>query len=78
MARGTVDSFDSREGYGRIILDQTSDSFFVHESSLCDPAHLPLKKGQTVYFEIHEGAHGRQAIDVRPVTLKDNGAPSKC
>lgn len=74
MPRGQVESFDAEKGYGQLRQDQTGELLFVHESVLKDTSALPLKAGQVVYFEILDGAHGRQAIDVRPAAGKDAAA----
>ena len=67
MARGTVISFDSSKGYGTIRPDQTETELFVHEISVTVRNNPALTVGQVVYFEILNGAHGRQAIEVRPI-----------
>lgn len=74
MPRGQVESFETGKGYGQLRQDQTGELLFVHESALCDDSALPLKAGQVVYFEILDGKHGRQAIDVRPVAAKEPAA----
>ena len=69
MARGTVSIFNTEKGYGKILPDQSKTELFVHESSVTTHATPALQKGQTVYFEILNGSHGPQAIEVRPVQL---------
>lgn len=65
MPRGSVEWFDAKEGFGLIRQDQTGEELFVHESAVVSETALPLKPKQVVYFEILDGDHGRQAIDVR-------------
>ena len=67
MARGTVSNFNPDKGYGGIRLDQSETEFFVHESAVTVQATPLLTEGQVVYFEILEGPHGHQAIEVRPI-----------
>ncbi len=71
MPRGQVESFDAGKGYGQLRQDQTGELLFVHESALCDGDVRTLKDGQVVYFEVLDGAHGRQAIDVRLAAGKE-------
>lgn len=68
MPRGKIEWFDSVKGEGEIRQDLSGDILFVHESAAKEEAFLPLKANQIVYFEILDGKHGRQAVDVRPVT----------
>lgn len=65
MPRGKVASFDAGTGVGEIRQDLSGDVLFVHESAVQEEAFLPLKPDQVVYFEILDGPHGRQAVDVR-------------
>jgi cold shock CspA family protein len=71
MPRGRVESFDAARGYGAVRQDQTEDLLFVHESALSAPDVLPLKAGAVVYFEVLDGEHGRQAVDVRVVSPRE-------
>jgi CspA family cold shock protein len=66
MARGTVSKFNAKDGYGFIRPDKTQEEIFVHGSSVTSGNTPPLSLGQTVYFEILNGPHGRQAVEVRP------------
>lgn len=74
MARGTVIAFDSTKGYGTIRPDQSEDELFVHDISVTVRKTPILTAGQVVYFEILNGAHGRQAIEVRPIQATPPGA----
>jgi cold shock protein len=67
MARGTVSSFDAEKGYGSIRPDQSEEELFVHESSVTVNAKPALIVEQVVYFEVLDGPHGRQAVEVRPI-----------
>jgi len=71
MPRGSVEWFDAQKGYGQLRQDQTGGALFVHESAVCDGDVQTLKAGQVVYFEVLDGAHGRQAIDVRLAAGKE-------
>ncbi len=80
MARGTVTTFDSNKGYGTIRPDQSQDELFVHEISVTVRNTPALTVGQVVYFEVLNGAHGRQAIEVRPIQARPtahSSAPSE-
>ncbi len=70
MARGTVISFDPGKGHGKIRPDQSEDELFVHEISVTVRDTPALREGQVVYFEILNGEHGRQAIEVRPIQAR--------
>jgi len=65
MPRGKVEWFDAKKGVGEIRQDLSGDVLFVHESAVQEEAVLPLKADQVVYFEILDGGHGHQAVDVR-------------
>lgn len=74
MPRGQVESFDAGKGYGQLRQDQTGEILFVHEGALNGRDVRTLKAGQVVYFEVLDGVHGRQAIDVRLAAGKDTAA----
>lgn len=65
MPRGKVAWFDSEKGIGEILADLTNAVLFVQESAMQEESSLPLKAEQVVYFEILDGAHGKQAVEVR-------------
>ncbi|MBT3191385.1 MAG: cold-shock protein [Verrucomicrobia bacterium] len=70
MARGTVSRFDPEKGYGSISPDKRDTELFVHESSVTVRNIPLLTVGQVVYFEVLDGPHGPQAVEVRPITRK--------
>jgi cold shock CspA family protein len=67
MARGTVNAFDPDKGYGSIVPDKSKTELFVHESSVTTQDDPRLSVDQVVYFEVLDGKHGQQAIEVRPI-----------
>lgn len=67
MPRGTVVWFDADKGIGEIRQDLTNEVLFVQESAVQEESFLPLKAEQTIYFEVLDGAHGKQAVEVRAV-----------
>ncbi|WP_257161632.1 cold-shock protein [Corynebacterium cystitidis] len=65
MAQGTVKWFNGDKGYGFIAPDDGSDDLFVHFSEIQGGGYRNLEDGQTVEFEVGEGAKGPQAQRVR-------------
>ncbi|WP_257159152.1 cold-shock protein [Corynebacterium cystitidis] len=65
MAQGTVKWFNGDKGYGFIAPDDGSDDLFVHFSEIQGGGYRNLEDGQTVEFEVGEGAKGPQAQQVR-------------
>ena len=76
MPRGKVERFDAIKGTGAIRQDLSGEVLFVHESAVQGEELLPLKAEQIVYFEILDGAHGRQAVDVRLAAGKAEASPA--
>jgi CspA family cold shock protein len=71
MAVGKVRWFSGPLGYGFIERDD-GKSFFVHYTALHEHDPQPIRTGEQVEFEIHEGLQGPQATHVNRVV----GAPS--
>lgn len=63
MAKGTVKWFNSQKGYG-FITDESGKDVFVHYSGLNMDGYKTLDEGQSVEFDVTEGAKGPQATNV--------------
>jgi CspA family cold shock protein len=60
---GKVKWFSAEKGYG-FIEREGGDDIFVHFSAIVDEGFKTLNEGQSVEFEIVEGARGPQAANV--------------
>jgi CspA family cold shock protein len=60
---GTVKWFNDRKGFGFIRVDEDQD-VFVHYSALQGEGFKTLKEGESVEFDLVEGAKGPQASNV--------------
>ncbi|EXJ22610.1 Cold shock protein CspG [Alkalibacterium sp. AK22] len=63
MTKGTVKWFNNQKGYGFIQYGDEED-VFVHFTGIEMEGYKALDEGQTVEFEIVEGARGPQATNV--------------
>ena len=63
MAKGTVKWFNNSKGYG-FITDEAGNDVFVHYSGLNMEGFKTLEEGQTVEYDLTEGAKGAQAVNV--------------
>ncbi|MDE6570106.1 MAG: cold-shock protein [Alistipes sp.] len=63
---GTVKWFDGKKGYG-FITEESGKEIFVHYSGIAAEGFKSLNEGQTVEFEVAEGAKGEQAVNVTVV-----------
>lgn len=61
--QGKVKWFNAEKGYGFIESDEGGD-VFVHFSAIQSEGFKTLEEGQSVEFEIVEGARGPQAANV--------------
>jgi len=63
MKQGTVKWFDAKKGFGFISVEGEND-VFVHFSAIEGDGFKALEEGDTVEFEVVEGAKGPQAASV--------------
>ncbi|SDH68474.1 cold-shock DNA-binding protein family [Aneurinibacillus thermoaerophilus] len=61
--QGKVKWFNAEKGYG-FIERENGDDVFVHFSAIQAEGFKTLEEGQSVEFEIVEGARGPQAANV--------------
>ena len=67
MAEGKVKWFNNTKGYGFVNLDDDTEDYFVHYSSIKMDGYKSLKAGQAVTFEIDASEKGKNAINVKLV-----------
>ncbi|KAB3529825.1 cold-shock protein [Alkaliphilus serpentinus] len=63
MEKGTVKWFNAEKGYG-FISRENGEDVFVHFSAITMDGFKTLQEGQSVMFEIVDGAKGPQATNV--------------
>ncbi len=63
MNKGTVKWFSNQKGYG-FISDEGGSDVFVHFSGLNMEGFKTLSEGDSVEYEVTEGAKGPQAVNV--------------
>ena len=61
MAKGTVDFFHSRKGYGFIETDDADDDVFFHMEDVGGP---DLQEGEDIEFDIDDAPKGPRATNV--------------
>lgn len=61
--KGKVKWFNNNKGFGFIEQDNGQD-VFVHYSSIGGDGYKTLAEGQTVEFDVSQGAKGLQATNV--------------
>jgi len=66
MTTGTVKWFNNTKGYGFITADDGTD-VFVHHSDIESDGFRTMDEGDSVEFDITEGAKGPKAAKVRKV-----------
>lgn len=62
-SKGTVKWFNDRKGFGFIHVEDGQD-VFVHYSALQGEGFKTLKEGESVEFDLVDGAKGPQAANV--------------
>ncbi len=67
MYNGVVKFFDSKKGYGFIVVEGQEKDIFVHYSAINQEGHKTLEQGQKVTLDIVEGKKGQQASNVTVV-----------
>ena len=67
MNTGVVKWFNSEKGYGFITNDNGGDDVFVHFSDLNMDGFKTLDEGNSVEYDLTEGAKGPQAVNVTVV-----------
>lgn len=60
---GTVKWFNSEKGFG-FITDENGKDTFAHYSQIVSDGFKTLEEGQTVSFDVVEGAKGPQAENI--------------
>ena len=60
MLTGTVKFFDDSKGFGFIVIEDTQEEIFVHQTGLIHE----IQEGDRVQFNIKAGKKGPNAVDV--------------
>ena len=63
MITGVVKWFNNEKGFGFISVEGEGD-VFVHFSAITGEGYKSLEEGQSVQFDVVEGAKGPQAANV--------------
>lgn len=66
METGKVKWFNNSKGYG-FITREGGEDLFVHFKSIVGDGYKSLKEGETVQFDVEQGAKGLQAVNVSRV-----------
>lgn len=74
MPRGSVKWFDSKKGFGFIVGPEGQD-VFVHFSNIEGDGFRCLKDGESVDYDLIQGAKGASAQHVRRLNAKEKPKP---
>ena len=66
MKTGVVKWFNNEKGFGFISVEGEGD-VFVHFSAISGEGYKSLEEGQSVQFDVVEGAKGPQAANVNRI-----------
>jgi CspA family cold shock protein len=64
LASGTVKWFNETKGYGFITPAEGGKDIFVHHSGIAGSGFKTLTEGESVEFELRDGAKGPEATNV--------------
>lgn len=64
MIKGTVKWFNDKKGFG-FLSREDGDDVFVHFTNIQGEGFKTLREGDSVEFEVQDGAKGPQAVNVR-------------
>ena len=62
---GKVKWFNPTKGYGFISPNDSTKDVFVHSSAVRDAGLTGLTEGETLTFEVEEGAKGPSAVNLQ-------------
>jgi len=62
---GKVKWFNHTKGYGFISRDDDAKDVFVHSSAVKDAGISDLAEGDSITFEVEEGAKGSSAVNLQ-------------
>ena len=65
MITGTVKWFNDAKGFGFITPQDGSKDVFVHHSAIQGTGFKSLTEGQSVTFDVEQGAKGPSAVNLQ-------------